>query len=60
MTNLLDIVTEVPPAHVLLAGEGPPVLCLHGWGASAGLFVPLSRELDDRFFLIAPLSLIHI
>ncbi len=32
---------ESPAAHVEVAGEGPALLLLHGWGASSALFTPL-------------------
>lgn len=45
---------EQPPAMVVQQGDGPPVLCLHGWGASSDLFAPLLRELTPSFSLVVP------
>ncbi len=47
---------EKPPvtAHVLEAGEGAPVLLLHGGNATACLFAPLMRRLQKKFHLFAP------
>jgi len=43
-----------PPAHVVWRGSGPPVLLLHGWGASSALFAPVMDALEHAFTLIAP------
>ncbi|MBV9100867.1 MAG: alpha/beta hydrolase [Candidatus Dormibacteraeota bacterium] len=47
-------VTEQPPAHVVMRGEGRPLLLLHGWGASAQLFEPITQPLLDGRALIVP------
>jgi pimeloyl-ACP methyl ester carboxylesterase len=46
--------TEQPQAHVLLRGEGDPVLFLHGWGTSSSLFEPLLQPLQRDHTLIVP------
>jgi pimeloyl-ACP methyl ester carboxylesterase len=38
---------------ILEAGEGPPVLAIHGLGATKGSFVPTAVALSDRFRVIA-------
>src|SRR5688572_24005871 len=43
-----------PPAHLVRRGSGPPVLLLHGWGASSALFQTTMAGLEDDFTLIAP------
>jgi pimeloyl-ACP methyl ester carboxylesterase len=43
-----------PPAHIERRGSGPPVLLLHGWGASGALFAPTMAGLAHAFTLIAP------
>ena len=35
-------------------GSGPPILLVHGWGVSGGLFAPQWEELASRFRLIVP------
>lgn len=44
--TLIDI--SGAPAAVYCAGDGPAVLMLHGWGASAGLVWPLAAKLAER------------
>jgi pimeloyl-ACP methyl ester carboxylesterase len=46
--------SESPSAHVDVVGEGPPTLLLHGWGASAALFEPLTPLLSNGRRLIVP------
>ena len=41
-------------AHVLEAGEGPPMLLLHGGGATAALWGPLLGSLHRSFRIYAP------
>jgi pimeloyl-ACP methyl ester carboxylesterase len=45
-----------PPltAHVLEAGDGAPVLLLHGGNATAAQFAPLMDSLQKEFHLFAP------
>lgn len=43
----------VETVHYLEAGDGPPVLCLHGVGVTAATFVPLLADLADRFRVFA-------
>jgi pimeloyl-ACP methyl ester carboxylesterase len=38
-------VAEVPAGAVLDSGSGPPLLLLHGWGATKELMVPLAQRL---------------
>lgn len=40
--------------HYLTAGEGPPLLCLHGLGATAGIWVPAFPALAEHFSVVAP------
>ncbi|USZ67129.1 alpha/beta hydrolase [Halorussus salilacus] len=40
--------------HYLTAGEGPPLLLLHGLGSTAHVWVPLFDALTDRFTVYAP------
>lgn len=40
--------------HVALAGEGPPLLLLHGWPEFWLTWEPVMQRLADRFRLIAP------
>src|SRR5215203_5568368 len=40
--------------HVTLDGEGPPLLMIHGFAASAATFRRLAPLLNDRLSLIAP------
>lgn len=40
--------------HVARAGEGPPLVLLHGWPEFWTSFEPLMARLSDRFSLIAP------
>ena len=47
-------VAEAPAAHVDIAGNGPAVLLLHGWGASAELMAPVAAALGDKHRCIAP------
>lgn len=44
--TLVDI--SGTPAAVYSAGDGPAVLMLHGWGASAALVWPLAAKLAER------------
>ncbi|MFQ3645769.1 MAG: alpha/beta hydrolase [Anaerolineae bacterium] len=44
--TLVDI--SGAPAAVYSAGDGPAVLMLHGWGASAALVWPLAAKLAER------------
>lgn len=40
--------------HVVLAGDGPPILLLHGWPEFWLTWAPVMDRLADRFTLIAP------
>ena len=40
--------------HYLTAGEGPPLLALHGLGATATCWIPMFDALTDRFTVYAP------
>ena len=35
-------------------GAGPALILIHGWGQTARVFLPLTREMQDRHRLIAP------
>ena len=39
--------------HFTEAGEGDPLLLLHGWGTSSESLAPLSRALSDSFRILA-------
>jgi pimeloyl-ACP methyl ester carboxylesterase len=43
-----------PRPAVRVEGSGPPIVLLHGWGASNELFGPVIESLRGRFRLIAP------
>ncbi|HZF96912.1 MAG TPA: alpha/beta fold hydrolase, partial [Pseudoxanthomonas sp.] len=34
--------------HIEIAGEGPPLVLIHGWGLHGGVFEPLVRRLSGR------------
>lgn len=34
--------------HIEIAGEGPPLVLIHGWALHAGVFAPLVQRLADR------------
>jgi pimeloyl-ACP methyl ester carboxylesterase len=40
--------------HYVVAGEGPVVLCMHGWPQNHHEFLPVIERLGDRFRFIAP------
>jgi pimeloyl-ACP methyl ester carboxylesterase len=40
------------PLHVWSEGSGPPVLLLHGWGASSALLRPLAEKLAAHGFAV--------
>lgn len=35
--------------HIEIAGDGPPLVLVHGWGLHGGVFAPLVDRLSDRF-----------
>lgn len=43
-----------PAPNLVIRGQGPPVLLLHGWGASVDLFESTIAGLAPRYTLIAP------
>jgi pimeloyl-ACP methyl ester carboxylesterase len=51
---VMSALGEAPPAHIEVHGSGPPVLVLHGWGASSQLFAPLVPLLGSRHRLLIP------
>src|SRR5262245_3706974 len=40
--------------HYVVAGNGPVVLCMHGWPQNHREFLPVVERLSDRFMFIAP------
>ncbi|MFH5799564.1 alpha/beta fold hydrolase [Haladaptatus sp. CMAA 1911] len=40
--------------HYLTAGDGPPLVLLHGLGSTSAVWLPLLDALTDRFTVIAP------
>jgi pimeloyl-ACP methyl ester carboxylesterase len=40
--------------HYIVAGEGPVVLCMHGWPQNHREFLPVIRKLADKYRFIAP------
>jgi pimeloyl-ACP methyl ester carboxylesterase len=49
-----DLPHPASRVHYLTAGEGPPLLLLHGLGATASVWVPMFDALTDRFTVYAP------
>ena len=43
-----------PDPYVEEGGEGPPVVLLHGWGASSELWRPIAGHLRASFTVLAP------
>ncbi|HLM53642.1 MAG TPA: pimeloyl-[acyl-carrier protein] methyl ester esterase, partial [Pseudoxanthomonas sp.] len=35
--------------HIEIAGNGPPLVLIHGWGLHGGVFEPLVRRLSGRY-----------
>ncbi len=40
--------------HYVTAGQGPVVLCMHGWPQSHREFVPVIERMSDSYTFIAP------
>lgn len=40
--------------HYLAAGDGPPLLALHGLGATSAIWVPVLADLADSFRVVVP------
>ncbi|PSP55594.1 2-hydroxy-6-ketonona-2,4-dienedioic acid hydrolase [Halobacteriales archaeon QS_1_67_19] len=49
-----DLLDPAGRVHYLTAGEGPPLLLLHGLGATSTVWVPMFEALTDRFTVHAP------
>lgn len=49
-----EVPTAHGPSHVLLAGDGPPLVCLHGALASSAHLLPEVEALAGRFRLVLP------
>jgi pimeloyl-ACP methyl ester carboxylesterase len=49
-----DLPDPASKVHYLTAGEGPPLLLLHGLGATASVWIPLFDALTDHFTVYAP------
>jgi pimeloyl-ACP methyl ester carboxylesterase len=46
--------TELTPApYLVVAGEGPAVVLLHGWGADHTLFAPVAKLLRQQFRVVS-------
>jgi pimeloyl-ACP methyl ester carboxylesterase len=45
--------TDSATLSILSAGSGPPVVCIHGLGATKGSFLPTVAALADRFTTIS-------
>lgn len=54
-TAVSEAAAEFPPAAVLVSGDGPPVLLLHGWGASKELMTPISQRLPGYRVIVPDL-----
>jgi pimeloyl-ACP methyl ester carboxylesterase len=53
-SRYVDVATPPPRVHVLDAGQGPPVLMVHGGNSTAASWDPLIPLLADRFHLLMP------
>lgn len=40
--------------NYISCGQGEPVVLLHGWGANAGLFLPMAELLAEKYNAVAP------
>jgi len=40
--------------HYVTVGQGPVVLCIHGWPQSHRKYLPLFEQMSDSYTLIAP------
>ncbi|WP_276299286.1 alpha/beta fold hydrolase [Halorussus lipolyticus] len=49
-----DLPNPASKVHYLTAGEGPPLLLLHGLGATATYWVPMLDALTDHFTVYVP------
>ncbi|MGC8473582.1 MAG: alpha/beta fold hydrolase [Candidatus Dormibacteria bacterium] len=54
LTRARGAVGDQPVSFVERPGADPPVLLLHGWGASAATFTPLLERMATRRRLLAP------
>jgi haloacetate dehalogenase len=52
--QLWDVPTSQGTIRVRLGGEGPPVLCLHGYPQTHHMWHHMAARLRDRFTLICP------
>src|SRR5258708_33367171 len=48
------IVTDGLLQHYITVGNGPVVLCMHGWPQNHREFLPVIEGLSDRYRFIAP------
>jgi pimeloyl-ACP methyl ester carboxylesterase len=53
-SKYVELSDPASKVHYLTAGEGPPLLALHGLGATATIWVPMFDALTDRFTVYAP------
>ncbi|WP_137284324.1 alpha/beta fold hydrolase [Halorussus salinisoli] len=53
-SEYVDLPDPASRVHYLTAGEGPPLLLLHGLGATATVWVPMFDALTDHFTVYAP------
>ncbi|NHN60336.1 MULTISPECIES: alpha/beta fold hydrolase [Halorussus] len=49
-----DLAAPADRVHYLTAGDGPPLLLLHGLGTTSTSWVPMFDALTDRFTVYAP------
>src|SRR3982751_1592839 len=48
------ITTNGVNLHYVVAGQGPTVLCMHGWPQNHREFLPIIERLGDRYSFVAP------
>lgn len=53
-SRFVDLGGPAGRIHYLTAGDGPPLLALHGLGATGAIWLPVFADLTERFTVIAP------